>query len=245
MTVAIRRKVVENDARVTLDVGLAVRLTGASRMAAGARLTMGHRWRAALTVVALVAHLVATTGVPLPVPPSHYLKVGPSFPCQNLPCGCLSAELCWAGDCCCYTLEEKLAWAEANGVEPPTHVRPAVEARRDAPKKPKKECCRESGGTPVAECCEQSFGCDASKPQTTLGEVKQTPTDSTGIGWVLGMYAKKCRGLGPDGLLHLDPVVFPTPVVPELVSGPLSFDWPLSEHCSSVSSPPPVPPPVG
>lgn len=213
-------------------------------MAAGARLTMGHRWRAALTVVVLVGHLVATTGIPLPASSPH-LKAGPSFPCQNTPCGCLSAELCWAGDCCCFSLEEKLAWAEANGVEPPAHVRPAVEARRHAPMKPKKDCCRESSGTPVAACCEQPFGCDASKPQTASDELKQPPTDSSGIGWVLGMSAKKCRGFGPDALFHLDPVVFPATVVPEPVTGPISFDRPLSELCSSASPPPPVPPPIG
>lgn len=53
-----------------------------------------------------------------------------AYPCQHRPCGCMTAAQCWRGDCCCFTLEEKLAWAEANGIEPPQHVRPMVEARR-------------------------------------------------------------------------------------------------------------------
>lgn len=206
-------------------------------MATGAPLTMGHRWRAAVAVVALAAHLVATTGVPLPVLSSFLSKADPVFPCQNTPCGCLSAELCWAGDCCCFTLEEKLAWAEANGVEPPAHVRPAVEARRHAPKKPKRDCCRDTGDTPAAACCEQPAGCDASQPQTTS-------TASSGVKWVLGVFAKKCHGLGPDALSLLDPVVFPAPVLSQKPE-PTSFDWPASERLISTSVPPPVPPPNG
>jgi len=211
-------------------------------MVTGVRLTMGHRWRAALSVVALVGHLVATTGIPLPAP-SPLLKGGPSFPCQDHPCGCLTSELCWAGDCCCYTLEEKLAWAEDNGVEPPAHVRPTVEARQHAPKKPKKSCCQESGDTPVAACCEHPAECDASTPQTPPGEVKHTPADASGMKWVVGMYAKKCHGLGPDAVFQLDPVVFPTPVVPGPIAGHVSFDRPSSEPYTTTSAPPPVPPP--
>ncbi|HJT78443.1 MAG TPA: hypothetical protein VJ739_14665, partial [Gemmataceae bacterium] len=42
------------------------------------------------------------------------------------PCGCQSAEQCWR-HCCCYTPEEKLAWAHAHGIEPPAYAeRPAA-----------------------------------------------------------------------------------------------------------------------
>src|SRR5262245_10911617 len=84
--------------------------------------------RRALLALTLAGHLVATFGVPLPA--SNGKDSSTAYPCQNRPCGCGSAAECWAGDCCCFTLEQKLDWAEANSVEPPPHVRPMVAARK-------------------------------------------------------------------------------------------------------------------
>jgi hypothetical protein len=41
------------------------------------------------------------------------------YPCMDRPCGCASYDECWAGDCCCFTLTEKIAWAKANAIVPP------------------------------------------------------------------------------------------------------------------------------
>ena len=43
------------------------------------------------------------------------------FPCQNCPCGCKSAEQCWAA-CCCFTPAERFAWAKKKGVTPPSYA---------------------------------------------------------------------------------------------------------------------------
>lgn len=43
------------------------------------------------------------------------------FPCENHPCGCSTAQHCW-DHCCCYSDEEKLRWAAANGVTPPAFL---------------------------------------------------------------------------------------------------------------------------
>jgi len=51
------------------------------------------------------------------------------FPCQNRPCGCLSAEQCWK-KCCCFTNEQKVAWGKANNVQLPAYVLEA--ARKEA-----------------------------------------------------------------------------------------------------------------
>lgn len=75
------------------------------------------RLRRAFVWAATAWFAIVTSGVPLPAGmPSD--KFGAPFPCQSHACGCRSAEACWA-DCCCFTLEEKLAWARANGVTPP------------------------------------------------------------------------------------------------------------------------------
>ena len=39
------------------------------------------------------------------------------FPCMDKPCGCATAEQCFA-NCFCHTPAERLAWAKAHGVEP-------------------------------------------------------------------------------------------------------------------------------
>jgi hypothetical protein len=85
--------------------------------------THGFRLRDVIVVLTLVSHLMLTFGIPLPAPSRKKPTDGVPYPCQSRPCGCVTAEQCWAGDCCCFSIEEKLAWAEANGVEPPEHVR--------------------------------------------------------------------------------------------------------------------------
>ncbi len=47
------------------------------------------------------------------------------YPCELCGCGCSSADQCWR-QCCCFSLAERLAWAEREGVEPPVFVRQAV-----------------------------------------------------------------------------------------------------------------------
>src|SRR5437868_5903658 len=68
-----------------------------------------------------------TTGagsLPLPAPFSK-MKDGQPFPCQDHPCGCATAEDCWR-HCCCFTAEERWAWARQHNIEPPAYAeRPA------------------------------------------------------------------------------------------------------------------------
>src|SRR5690606_31237182 len=76
--------------------------------------------------VALVCYAILASGVPLPSLAGAI--AGAPFPCMNHGCGCQSAAKCWQ-DCCCMTMEQKLAWARKNGVTPPEY---AIEAARAA-----------------------------------------------------------------------------------------------------------------
>src|SRR5262245_41643169 len=77
------------------------------------------RIRRALVVgLALIAYLIGAVGVPMPVR-AQKASATP-FPCQNHICGCTTAEQCWR-HCCCFSPEEKLAWARTHQVEPPAH----------------------------------------------------------------------------------------------------------------------------
>ena len=78
----------------------------------------GRKWRIAcrrlrrplFTIVALASYLTAALGLPVLEPLTASEALGQLYPCQNHHCGCLNAEQCWT-HCCCFTPEEKLAWA--------------------------------------------------------------------------------------------------------------------------------------
>jgi hypothetical protein len=192
--------------------------------------------RHALAVVALLAQLVAAVGAPTVSSRARAKNGSVPFPCRDHPCGCNTPEEGWAGDCCCFTLEQKLAWAEERGIEPPPHVRATVEARRAAARKVKAKppCCAAHAKAP---CCETAVG-DHKHP-TDDPAVKSAPT----VRWVLAVFAQKCRGDGPLGLFKFE-VGTPDPI--SSGRGPRRsqhFDPPSDSHTSSIPFRPPTPPP--
>lgn len=78
--------------------------------------------RCVLAVVTLACHLTNMWGLPILASPHSTKNSSIPFPCQSRPCGCLTAEQCWQGDCCCYTLQEKIAWAQIHGLALPEHI---------------------------------------------------------------------------------------------------------------------------
>ena len=86
--------------------------------------------RRRLAWILLVGYGLVASGLPLPVGVStHAAAHTPAgkrlavkdrsrpFPCMDKPCGCASAEQCFA-NCCCSTPRERLAWARSHRVEP-------------------------------------------------------------------------------------------------------------------------------
>ena len=199
------------------------------------------RGRHILAAVLLVAHVFSATGAPVPVPHAANTRASQSpYPCRDHACGCLTAEQCWAGDCCCFTLEQKLEWADARGVEPPASARAAADARKATPpKKPKRPCCRgeDEAALPVAACSGPT--CDREAVA-----VEDAADDTLTVLWVAGVRAQKCRGEGPAGLLKLDPAVPPAtaPVAP-LALEPDRFTRPASVPPVPISQQPPARPP--
>lgn len=190
-----------------------------------------HRWPSTIGLVLLLGQLIVTVGYPT-VPSKHTSATTTAFPCQGHSCGCVSAELCWQGDCCCYTLEEKLRWAEANGIEPPEQVRPLVAQRQQQAKSSlKKACCCSEEACPtesITSCC---------PPSSALAN--ETPT----VRWVIGVFAQKCRGEGPQGLFFGEPTL-PTMnegfVLNSIVVGVIPV---ISIHPEALIHPVAVPPP--
>lgn len=230
------------------------------------------RIRDLLLWLMLISHTMVTFGFPMPVPGHSKSHGGIPFPCQSRPCGCLTSEQCWKGDCCCFSLEEKLSWAVANGIEPPNHVRPLVESRRTRSMPVKsKSCCtdRETGRPAKAglACCESvkdsatnagigHLSCEveatkncnvsAAKAISHCCDKTESPRshDESGIRWVVGIFAQKCRGDGPAGFYQIDPALVTDPSIPlPILIQSDSFAHPESEQTVTLLATPPTPPP--
>src|SRR5262245_46601381 len=106
-------------------------------------------------LVALLAYINAAVASPLPVLKERHKDRSRPFPCQDRPCGCNNADDFWRG-CCCFTPEERLAWAQENAVTPPEFVEsptPAARSESSDPSAPTTEpCC----GTGTCTCCKES-----------------------------------------------------------------------------------------
>jgi hypothetical protein len=188
------------------------------------------RTRHILAVAVVFAQVVAATGAPILTPPKSTKTASVPYPCQNHPCGCTTSEQGWAGDCCCFTLEQKLAWAESHGIEPPEHVRPTVEAR--AARKAKSGCCSKS---------KKPSCCSAHESAETKSEDEPPAPKLT---WVAGIFAQKCRGEGPAGSLEVEASIAPAlPSAPREPRPTRDFARPPDTHIRSASLCPPVPPP--
>ena len=77
------------------------------------------------------------------------------YPCEGCACGCDTAEHCWT-QCCCHSLDERLAWAEAHGVALPRAVASMAFTRlqQRAREASLPACCRSGDGADSgARCC--------------------------------------------------------------------------------------------
>jgi hypothetical protein len=147
--------------------------------------TLRRRLCAAVT---LLGYLLATFGVPLPATARKAEDL--PFPCRDHPCGCLTAEQCWTA-CCCFTPEQRWAWARQHHVEPPAFAeKPSghswrttrLRDREAVPAKQPTRCsnCPAHGGTqekrpePAKPCCSPRQGhppC-CQQPQPTPARTK-------------------------------------------------------------------------
>jgi hypothetical protein len=204
----------------------------------------GYPWRplrrrlcAGLT---LVAYLLTALGVPLPAVARK--ATDEPFPCQDHPCGCQTAEQCWRA-CCCFSPEERLAWARAHQVEPPEYAEPptgGLSWRTTRVRDRAQGCCT---GDPV--CCTEPRdqpSCCQTKPAENERTAPQKPTRG-GIRWALGVSALRCQM--PGSQWAATGAVLPPS--PPLTWSPwfAPIGWVAGSHEQLVSLPliPPDPPP--
>jgi hypothetical protein len=134
------------------------------------------------TGVALVAYLAAVIGVP--TAPTPVKDRSQPFPCQDHICGCRTADACWH-HCCCFSPEEKRAWALAHHVEPPPSP------QRTAGQGWHTVRLRDQENN-AAACCARQVGhtacCQSQAPAKVSPRTGSRP-------WVLAMTALHCQGV--------------------------------------------------
>ncbi len=190
-------------------------------------------------LAALSAFLATTMGVPLPSGPVK--DRSQPFACMDRACGCMNAAQCWKG-CCCFSDREKLAWALAHNVEPPASLlhdvleAPAAERQSFArrAKLSASKCCKQHSAVPYDHAAPHDHAAHGHAPPS-----RSRPTTNL----VIASAWRHCHGLAPTWSV-LGAVTPP----PEVVAW--QFEWtlvsrvcPPSTLASSLTYPPPLPPP--
>lgn len=157
----------------------------------------------AVVFCAAVMYFVMVSGMAIPT--SESIDWSEPFPCMHCRCGCKTARQCWT-NCCCHSLQERLAWAKANGIKPPSYVVIPKEVSI-AEKKPAKcrHCCAArhvSDKSLLAERTRQATTCKtgaASRVALSLGNTPDHPRPpavppKTVPGSVIFLRAMECHG---------------------------------------------------
>jgi hypothetical protein len=193
---------------------------------------LAHRiLRQALVAAALAGFLCATAGFPLVVPATADKERSQPYPCMNHPCGCKSAEACWRG-CCCFTMAQKLAWAEENGVTPPAFVVAAAKLEVKAA-----SCCQAR-----SSCCSDHDHSADARHDGCIAPENDSVSSGFEVVFVLSDASRKCQGLAPLWMLLsattlAPPLEFQSELLPQ---GEVAQ---FSSRLVSLSIAPAVPPP--
>jgi hypothetical protein len=216
---------------------------------------LGHRvGRPLVAGLALAGYLLAVAGFPVPLRPAKDLSR--PFPCQNHRCGCLSADDCWH-HCCCFSSQERLAWARKHEVVPPPVVRaeaplswntPRLRDRQAAARPPStaEGQCPECRRLPTtAACCRHDQGqqpscCTTRRPASQEGTAVPAPKTT----WVIALTARCCGGFETDWL-HTGAALLPALLDWRHDWAPVCWLELIGLLPLALPSPPSAPPPRG
>jgi hypothetical protein len=185
-----------------------------------------------------IAYLLAALEIPLPV--FVHKDSSQPFPCQDHACGCQTAEQCWS-HCCCFTPDERWAWATAHNVEPPAYAEKPAEKPTTRGWNTLKLRDRDNGTT-TKSCC---GACQPAAPARETRGANATPlAPAFAAGWSLTtMAAWRCQGystlwVSGGAVLPVFPLAAWLPDCP-----PAARICLPSEHADKVPSAPLDPPP--
>ncbi len=206
--------------------------------------------------VALACYLATAIGFPLANWP-HKDQSQP-FPCQDHPCGCQTAEQCWR-HCCCFSPEERLAWAADHHIEPPSYMeRSTAHGWHTARLRDRAEACEGSSRADcgVRETCQACSTatrrsccadrrdlaqCCSKGPDRPIPGYRPKPLAR--IPWMLGVANQRCRGI--TTLWVSVGAVLPPPIPPAWSDSLAPAGWLSHENGSPLALrlTPPDPPP--
>lgn len=173
-----------------------------------AKKRLKSRLRQLATLATVAALSACAVGIPLPDSVKKPSDV--AYPCQDCPCGCKTAEVCWT-NCCCFTQAEKIAWARDNNVTPPAYVLTALNNL----KAPSKSCCCSKQSTcSEPTVAESKIDAPASNQVCEAGEPSQKSCSArpqkhrSEFSILLTVQAQRCQGL-TSSLTSLPPSVMP------------------------------------
>lgn len=170
-----------------------------------------------LVWLAIVAYCATAIGIAIPLPAATPKVATEPFPCQHHRCGCQTADQC-RRQCCCFSADQKLAWARAQGVPEQAVV---------------DESSRLAAGPAGKSCCH--------KRDAQRGASRPVQESAPGLDFIS---AAKCQGLAT--LWITLGVALPTArTAPASTDVPPPSDTLRSPaiRFTSTSFPPPVPPP--
>jgi hypothetical protein len=209
--------------------------------------------RRASVWLALVNYSAMALGLPLPASVVSAPVSGEAHPCRDHRCGCVSAEQCWKA-CCCYSHDEKLAWARRHGVTVPSYVLAEPEVRPASNRSPvRKSCCAPAAAiAKTKSCCSSANGAAAHdeaacKAATAVhaGAKQQAGTDEQPSHWVSYLNAARCRGAATTAWLSV-PISLPVNPATDVSTFEnllIAQVCIVTQTLSSVSFPPALPPP--
>ena len=202
--------------------------------------------RRGLVVSAALAYWAISVGVPLPVAAikSNLGKdTSVAFPCMHRTCGCQSAAGC-KEHCCCFSDEQKLAWAAEHQVDPAPFVSDRVCRASEARQSFEQESFEQQpfDGQPrlAAACCAHEPSTSSNAGLTQAAPPATPPSETISI----SAY-RQCHGFAPFWTLAGASLPPPDPACYE-------FPWELSGSvlappsiASALAFTPPTPPPRG
>jgi hypothetical protein len=154
---------------------------------------LGGFIRRGLAVCAVLGQLLGTIGI-VPAQAKSSDSSSAPYPCQKHPCGCRTAEQCWSGPCCCFTMREKVAWAAEHEIVAPQH---AVQMAEE-------EAASEAWDD-VKSCQSLDDCCAKNKAKNGSGKRGKPSDIRNGTGWVPMLFAQQCHGPGfnEQGFLNI------------------------------------------
>ena len=206
--------------------------------------------RRGLTWCAVAGYALLASGLPLPAGLAAPRRDGIAttrlaakdrsqpFPCMDKPCGCATAEQCFA-NCCCHTPAERLAWAKAHGVE--QAVLAALQRRVAADSAAAGSCCTATPKRKQA-CCGGTADAAAVTADRPPAPSDDSSAPSVRIRTVTLRAMLACGGMLGDWLAVGGGL--PPPRLDLVLDTPLVDRRPLGDHSGELlASPPDAPPP--